>query len=408
MIDTTDIHTATNLLNDTRLKLSALQEARSRFSAQLAPEFSIFDYLRNDEMGLSSCIASLLNPKGTHGQDRIFLELFLKSIGDNANWAKGKNVTRTETEKVTNGLRRIDVFIGFENGVIGIENKPWAVDQDKQLSDYADYLEKYSTNGNWLLVYFGNSDPSEYSISPEKIVEIKGHYHQLNYRLLSDWLDACAGKCKSLVVRIFIEELIKYIRININREPDMSESVELKKLILSTENNLESAFHLSNSMIDVKRELMAIFRNDLDSALKKLNFTLLWNTNLDTNWVAHIGFAIEFHRSHKVLLKFQFEASGLYNMDWGVCLKDNGVIDATKFKKIKECMDAEFRVGKSSGEKWPWYLSNLTEDVGTPLRNWGDDPAPWVMIKNKELVNHIIRIAERVNNALIKAGDAVI
>lgn len=48
------------LLNDVGFRLATLKEARSRFSDQLAPEFRIFDYLRTDEMGLSTCIASLL------------------------------------------------------------------------------------------------------------------------------------------------------------------------------------------------------------------------------------------------------------------------------------------------------------------------------------------------------------
>ena len=60
------------LLKDVAFKMGTLREARNRFSAQLAPEFSIFDYLRTDEMGLSKCIASLLDPKGTHGQGSVF------------------------------------------------------------------------------------------------------------------------------------------------------------------------------------------------------------------------------------------------------------------------------------------------------------------------------------------------
>lgn len=68
------------LLNEVTFTTATLKEARNRFSDRLAPEFSIFDYLRTDEMGLSRCMASLPDPNGTHGQKGVFLELFLKKI----------------------------------------------------------------------------------------------------------------------------------------------------------------------------------------------------------------------------------------------------------------------------------------------------------------------------------------
>ena len=67
-----------SLLEEVRFKTTTLKEARNRFADRLAPEFSLFDYLRTDEMGLSRCIASLLDPMEKHGQKEIFLEAFLK------------------------------------------------------------------------------------------------------------------------------------------------------------------------------------------------------------------------------------------------------------------------------------------------------------------------------------------
>lgn len=68
------------LLSEVRFKIGTLREARNRFADQLVPEFRIFDYLRTDEMGLSRCIANLLNPKGEHGQGSIILDAFLNKI----------------------------------------------------------------------------------------------------------------------------------------------------------------------------------------------------------------------------------------------------------------------------------------------------------------------------------------
>lgn len=54
------------------------QNARQRYQAKLAPEFSLLDYLRRDEMALSEYLAMLLDPQGPHGQGELYLQSFLR------------------------------------------------------------------------------------------------------------------------------------------------------------------------------------------------------------------------------------------------------------------------------------------------------------------------------------------
>ncbi|MDE2389628.1 MAG: PD-(D/E)XK nuclease family protein, partial [Betaproteobacteria bacterium] len=120
------------LLKEVTFKTATLKEARERFADRLAPDFSIFDYLRTDEMGLSRCIASLLDPTEKHGQKEVFLESFLKKI----KWRGNTKIRSVRLEKQANGQRRIDIYLQFHNGdIIGIENKPWAGLQKNQLGD---------------------------------------------------------------------------------------------------------------------------------------------------------------------------------------------------------------------------------------------------------------------------------
>jgi len=171
------------LLKDVAFKMGTLREARSRFSAQLAPDFRIFDYLRSDEMGLSKCIASLLDPNGTHGQGRVFLATFLKKFGSESTWVSTSEDCKVVTEKQANGQRRIDIYLDFiKTGIIGIENKPWAGDQDLQLSDYAAFIKNEAGNRKWLLVYLSNCDPGENSITTgeRKKLEDSGEFLRLS------------------------------------------------------------------------------------------------------------------------------------------------------------------------------------------------------------------------------------
>lgn len=110
------------LLKKVTFKVATLNEARERFADRLAPDFSLFHYLRTDEIGLSRCIADLLNPKEKHGQKEVFLEAFLRKI----NWSEETKVRSVTLEKQANGQRRIDIYLQFQNGdIVGIENKPW-------------------------------------------------------------------------------------------------------------------------------------------------------------------------------------------------------------------------------------------------------------------------------------------
>ena len=127
------------LLKAIAFKTETIYEARKRFFSHLALDFTIFDYLRRDEMGVSRIIADLLDPNASHGQGSTFLKEFAKKIGQG--WISLANDWKVSTEKKVNGQRRIDIYLESSDGIIGIENKPWAIDQKDQLIDYANYLK---------------------------------------------------------------------------------------------------------------------------------------------------------------------------------------------------------------------------------------------------------------------------
>ena len=70
------------------------------YANKLAPDFNIFNYMRGDEMGLSRCIASLLNPTETHGQGNWFLKEFLKRID---NVLSENELVKNWSDTVTDG-----------------------------------------------------------------------------------------------------------------------------------------------------------------------------------------------------------------------------------------------------------------------------------------------------------------
>jgi len=117
-----------------KFRLEIFQKAKDELDIYLASSFNVFDYIDPNENGLSDIIAELLNPNGSHGQGDIFLKGFLEIIVEQ----KGYSTQNA------NLYRRIDITIEFDSGksAIGIENKPWAGEQEDQIKDYKEHLSK--------------------------------------------------------------------------------------------------------------------------------------------------------------------------------------------------------------------------------------------------------------------------
>ena len=392
------------LLDEVAFKIGTLREARNRFSDRLAPEFSIFDYLRTDEMGLSRCIASLLDPTGKHGQGNVFLEAFLECIGSAAAWAKNAGSCLVVPEKQANGQRRIDIYLEFPNGAIGIENKPWAGDQDCQLTDYACYLKKSAGTKKWLLLFLCDRDPSENSITRDEQEKLSGggQFVRCNYSEIIEWLEVCACRSKALNVRVFIEELGKFIRVNIKGELDMSEEKETCNIILKSKESLCSAFEIYKAIDGVKKNLLKKFRDDLEFELKSVGFHLVWDKNLENNWKSCVGFGVKFRQQQNLYLRFEFEYSGLSGLFWGI-RRESGSIknDPDIWNPIRDLMANLFNTSRQS-EWWPWYSTNTRDGFDVDIKDWWKGELPWAMIMDygdDRLVKKVSKLACRVNEA---------
>jgi len=129
-----------------KFRLEIFQKAKDELDIYLASSFNVFDYIDPNENGLSDIIAELLNPNGSHGQGDIFLKGFLEIIVEQKGYStQNANLIREgTTDFIPNLYRRIDITIEFDSGksAIGIENKPWAGEQEDQIKDYKEHLSK--------------------------------------------------------------------------------------------------------------------------------------------------------------------------------------------------------------------------------------------------------------------------
>ncbi|OBW42936.1 hypothetical protein AB670_00687 [Chryseobacterium sp. MOF25P] len=202
--------------------------------------FSIMKMETDERYTHSAIIGELLNPKGSHGQGSIFLELFFDGIEklkgiENFNFKSAKitlekNIGKIDFTQKTGGS--IDILIEDGKNIIIIENKVYASDQEAQLERYKNY---HRDSILFYLNLFGDK-PSKKSKGK---LELDKEFHIITYKNhIKNWLEKCH---KEAIEQPILRESVKqYLNV-------------VKKLTNQTINN------------DMKNEVMEILLRDLKS-----------------------------------------------------------------------------------------------------------------------------------------------
>ncbi|WP_447858053.1 PDDEXK-like family protein [Pseudomonas aeruginosa] len=405
--------TVTDLLDAVRIRTASLAEAKQRYAAELAPDFNLVDHLHNNEVALSRYLGLLLDVKGIHGQGDLFLRGLLQRLERPG--FEPQDLLRVELEKRTPSGRYLDIYLEFRGGVIGIENKPWAADQNKQLEDYAGFLQASARGGEWLLVYACNWEPSEASLSSDKREQLEeaGNFLRLDFLQIAEWLEESACFARAPKVRLFVEALSAYVRQQVNGEIDVSEVEQVKAVILQKPEHLEAALKVAQSIDQVKAQLLAEFKLSLGQALKAEGLILVWEDKELTSGRAYAGFGVRLNAEHRLHLRFEFGGARLSLLEWGI-RRDSADLElnTANVEVIARAMDKAFGTGSSSLPWWPWYPSTGSVDhvLVDAERNWSVSAEPWLRISDKTehgFVHRIVKLALEVRLALADVDHAM-
>lgn len=387
------------LLAQIKISRKNINDINHKLQGKYAPDFRLYNFIQNNENGLSNCIASLLQPNGNHGQGSLYLRLFLEhlSIPNFQSSEKNLNNTKVLLEQSTDKNRRIDIFIDIPNvGIIGIENKPWAVEQDNQLHDYADYLSKhYGIDGNWLLLYLSNREPSSIAEERRTKLEKEDKFKAIDFNFINSWLDDCLEKTRPNNVRFFIEELIVWIDEKVNGKIDMSEHQEIVNVV-SNKENIAAAMAVFRSIPDVKEKLMKKLLSDLTdkcSMNDSLSLKILSDKNFSESGFA---FCLDFYKekNQDISFTFEFSRSEFNGFCWGMRRKSSDYYDKHRWEHINEIISGDYGY-KKTYEWWPWstYADyGMKEDYC----NWQNNSQAWENIANGKLSEEIFNMALKI------------
>jgi hypothetical protein len=272
------------------------KDARARVDRVAATGFSTFEYFSENENALSRIFGDLLDPRGSHGQGTLFLKHFVEHFMGELDgcWRHEEKLAecRVGLEVVTTRAkqrRRLDIVLEFPESVIGIENKPWAIDQENQLVDYIAHL---NPRDKWAMLYLsGSGDPpskdSLHRDCREKFIE-NGQLRVIPFCMqaaghppLETWLEACIRDCEAERVRWFLKDFLAYIRHEFGScITELATEVSMTaEYIKGQPEVLKSALMVEAAMPGVRQYLVEKFLNELESVLLK--------DDPSSEWVVH-------------------------------------------------------------------------------------------------------------------------
>jgi hypothetical protein len=381
-----------------------LQKAKALFAARLAPDFTVFEFIKFSELSISSVLAWLLDPKGTHAQGNRFLKSFLDMIGYSV---EAPEVAQVNTEYCLTRDSRIDVILKWQTGVLAIENKPFAADLPNQVGRYLDALDQ-DHHDRFRLVYLspaGEAPPPHSLRKAVADVESKsGRLCCLSYgRDITAWLERCRSDCRCARVQTFIDDFCGSIRREFEGVVDMSDRQHLVDGITSRADYVASAMEVVSAADAIRTQLLGKLRSQLDVQIQKEEeWRLIWNMSGNLPWTI----CIDFDPRWPVQFSIEFYSSGYNSVAYGVLKKgyDAGREEQRSAlnERIREAICDSLKDGRGrANELWPWWNMASTSDERLPMeRHWGATVQPWHAIATDQLSSSIIKIATRVRDAL--------
>lgn len=256
----------------------------------------------NDEVNMhSGFLVSLLDTRGEHYQDDLFLRLFLENLklkdcGNDENL--GQWFGETKNAQVFKEYKNIDIYISNGEKHIIIENKIWYDDRDGQIARYTNEIHANSSDDesvsyeNIAVVYlspFGREpSPNSLCLKNKNIKwQIKGDllefnenkvkYKQISYEKdILAWIEKCqkeVGNITSLNSALeFYKDIVEIITYKKESKMNIAgffgENADgIKEL--SQEKRFEIAFEICKNEDEIMRAYLANIENDIRDSVKE-------------------------------------------------------------------------------------------------------------------------------------------
>ena len=396
--------------------------------------FSILD-IETDEVKHSRFLAFLLNPKKSHGQGDIFLNLFLKRIskvlGENGGTCiferNELSNFRVQPEVVIDG-GRIDILLIKDDACIVIENKIDAEDQHRQLERYYEYARSRNIQDDRIiLIYltkFG-TNPTDVSLGQldlEKVLCISYEKH------ITTWLKECMRNKKIQRVPHMRETLFQYCELlkKLTGQLTMRGKLTMKIADKFKENENYSLIpHLEQGILEFRVQIQFKFWEVLTKSMEDNGFSKYDDQSSIEASIENIrdscdpnrqrtnslGLTFEIpHQPDRLLEEHEIAIRIEIENGWIFC----GIVLFKNNQRVGNCVDEHFNnldeiIGDNSslkaGNRWwlGWKYPNI--DIRLPTSNSGDEQIGDLLdCENRDdlvdaLVKELLEISSNLNSS---------
>lgn len=194
----------------------------------------------------SKILADFLNPKGSHGQGMLFLDLFCEILG-RLGFEGSFSANVTVATEVTGYIKdesvgRFDILLedSSTSSVCIIENKIFASEQPEQLKRYADWLQRERKGWKKFLVFLTLNGREAWSIKEQELYQRLAYVSQDKKPCLREWIDSCLKKIGG-EDKPFIQSALKQYKKHINNLAKGERAMEERLLEVITEGRLMEA-----------------------------------------------------------------------------------------------------------------------------------------------------------------------
>ena len=265
-----------NSINQLIQNIQVISLEYDKINKQNGELFNVFSILnqRSSELSHSLFLSELLNTKGSHGQNDLFLKLFISEITNLfISIEKAETLVTFDTsfsEAITEkaigrkmesseSSGRIDILIREKARNIIIENKIYATDQDKQLLRY------YNYDKTAILIYltlFKDQEPSHYSISDGIKTLIPNHdFINISYQVeIKQWIENCIKNTSDIpLIQVVLNQYLKLINELTNQSINTKMSEEIIKTILTSSESFKASELITQNFNNAKAKMWKEF-----------------------------------------------------------------------------------------------------------------------------------------------------
>ena len=362
--------------------------------------FNIFEILKAEHYEVtthSAILAELLNPKGAHGCNDLFLKSFLELLNQREFFQNFSDVT-VEVENSIGALDnnkeyggRIDLIIREKNNsAIIIENKIYADDQDKQLYRYCRHAK--STYKKSIVLYLtldGKAPSKKTTKGDDTNIIVKPQCISYQYHI-KRWIENCIDNVYS---KTNLQNSLKQYLQVINKltNQDMN-SISKEKLVelLSSPENINNALLIRNSTDAALDAFMSkVFYPQMIEISKELN---LEQDSYGVHWYDSYAGLVFYKKEWEYFsLGFEF-TSALRNFYYGFKLRTLNNT-SNELEIIKQKLLNRFGGNPSQ----PWWACYKYFSV----RDWANEDAI-EYICNGQMK---LKIKEAIENSLSLTTD---